>query len=372
MNRRFIWALSLIAASFALGTCSDSIYYTISQEVVPVEARVKGGPTNFAVFDGYMYVASGSRLFRYKNENWDEDAPRPGGRIKQIASAGNYLYALCYNDENPAGLTALMRYDGRSWTETRGDTGGYNTFQSVYAANGALFVGAERNDSFAILYIDGGIIKLLTVTGLKALLCGAAFYETDFFLCTEGHTINSQKTGGVYTCNANFSSGPDLVPNTNGVQFTGIISLKDSCAAIDRGGKLYTVTKAGISGSKAALTRESTGALAVWRDGNGAQRLLLAGRGSLVEGYTYGYMELDVTDGVFSESFSEPGENSPSSITDNNKELYISTIGKESVTHIFQAPPEVDAKMTLFASTQKNGVWSYKARDGKLQWNAEK
>jgi hypothetical protein len=371
MNKRFLFAMAA-AAAFTFGTCSDSVFYTISKEVTPVEALIKGGPANFAVYDNYMYAASGRKLFRYKDGNWSEALPRPGGRIRQLAAAGGYLYALCYADENLAGSTRLMRYDGSGWQETRGDTGGFNTFQSAYSANGTLFVGAERNDSFAILYVDGDAVKLLTMTGQKAMLCGAAFLETDYFLCTEGHTQNGVKTGGVYTANVNFSTGPTLIPNTSGIQFTGIITIKDSVAAMDRSGKLYAVTAAGLSVTNASLDRESTGALAIWRDGENAPRLLLAGRGSLVEGYTYGYMELNITDGVLSGNFSEPGENSPSTIIDNNKELYISTIGKESVTHLFQAPKEIDANMTLFASTQKNGVWSFKKRDGKWQWNAEK
>jgi hypothetical protein len=371
MNKRLLFALG-VSAVCAFGACSDSIYYTISKEVVQVEPRIKGGPSNFAVFNDYMYVASGSKLLRYKNENWDDKIPQPGGRVKHLASAGSALYALCYSDENLSGSTALRRFDGASWLDLSGDTGGYNTFQSFYSANGALFVGAERNDSFAILYVDGDALRLLTVTGLRAMLCGVVFYETDYYLCTEGHVRNNDKTGGVYTCNANFSLGQTPIPNTQGVQFNGIINLADSVAAIDRKGNLYAVTAQGISDSIASLGRESTGALAVWRDVSNAPTLLLAGRGALVEGYTYGYMELNITDSVSTWSFSEPGENFPSSITDNNKELYISTIGKESVTYLFQAPVEVDAKMTLFASTQKNGVWSYKERDGKLQWNAEK
>jgi hypothetical protein len=374
MNKRSLLALFLIAAVFTFGTCSDSIFYTISKEVTPVEARIKGGPTNFAVFENYMYVASGSKLFRYKDGNWDEAIPPHGGRIKQLASTGSHLYALCYNNENPAGSTALMRYDGSSWSDIRGgDTEGYDTFQSIYSANDEVFVGAERNDIFAILHIDGDGIKLLTRTGLRAMLRGAVFYETVYFLCTEGHTQNNDKTGGIYIYNADFFSRPILISKTNGVRFAGIISLKDSIAAIDRNGKLYTVTLSGIGEDPiTTLERESTGVLAIWRDKDNNPRLLLAGRGSLVEGYTYGYMELDITSGASFGNFSEPGEKLPSSITDLNKELYISTIGKESVTHLFQAPSGVDAKMTLFASTQKNGVWSYKERDGKLQWNAEK
>jgi hypothetical protein len=372
MNKRFLFVLCVIAAVFIFGTCSDSVFYTISKEVTPIEPRIKGGPTNFAVFDNYMYVASGSKLFRYKEGDWETEIPPPSGRIKQLASTEDYLYALCYNDVNMAGSTVLRRY-GRGdsiWSEIKGDTEGYDTFQSVYSAYNELFIGAEKNDLFAILHIVDDSIKLLTKTGLKAMLCGAVFYETVFFLCTEGYAPN--EASGIYIYNADYP--PTLIPKTNGIRFTGIINLGNSIAAIDRGGRLYSVTVSSIGNDLiASMGRESSGAIAVWQDAeNNAPTLLLAGRGSLVEGYTYGYMELNITNGVPSGNFNEPGEISPSSIKDYNKELYISTIGKESVAYLFQAPREVDANMTLFASTQKNGVWSYKERDGKLQWNAEK
>jgi hypothetical protein len=378
MNKRGLIALLFITGACAFCACSDSVYYAISKEVTPIEARIKGGPSNFAVFNNYMYVASASKLLRYKDGNWDDKFRQPVGRIKQLASTGSHLYALCYNDgENPAGSTALRRYVGDSsdWLKIEGDTKGYNTFQSIYSAGGELFIGAEKNDAFAILHVKDGKIENLVETGLKAMLCGAAFYETVCYLCTEGYAQNNDettKTGGIYYYNAESYPRPPLIPNSNGIRFTGIISLKDSVAAIDRGGKLYAVTTRGISAATASLGRESTGALAVWHDDGNAPRLLLAGRSALTEGYTYGYMELDITEAVSSWNFREPGEKQPSSIKDLNKELYISTIGKESVTHLFQAPFEVDKNMTLFASTQKNGVWSYRERDKILQWNAER
>jgi hypothetical protein len=370
MNKRFILTLA-VSAAFAFGACTDSIYYTISKEVTPVDARIKGGPSNFAVSDNYMYVASGSKLFRYQGGKWDDKKfSQPGGRIKQLASAGGRLYALCYNDDdNPTGTTALRRYAGDSsdWLEISGNTDGFNSFQSIYSANDELFIGAEKNNElFAILHVKDDKIEKLVETGSRAMLCGAAFYETVYYLCTEGYVRNDDKTGGIYFYNAEFD--PQPIPNSKGFRFTGIISLKDSVAAIDRSGKLYAVKVQGISDSSASLGRESTGALAIWRKG-GEPTLLLAGRGALAEGYTYGYLELDISSGVLSRNFSEPGTKSTSTVAD--KELYISSIGKESITHIFQAPVEVDNNMTLFASTQKNGVWSYKARDGKWQWNAE-
>lgn len=65
-----------------------------------------------------------------------------------------------------------------------------------------------------------------------------------------------------------------------------------------------------------------------------------------------------------SNSFREPGKTPPTTVGDN--ERYISSLGKVPVNHIFQAEDGV-----LFAATQKEGVWSYRKRDGVEMWNSE-
>jgi hypothetical protein len=106
--------------------------------------------------------------------------------------------------------------------------------------------------------------------------------------------------------------------------------------------------------------------------------MLLAGRQdslsySFTYGYTYGYLELELdTNGIKSgKNFIEPGKESVSTVNLGENERFQSTIGKNPVSYLFQVPPAIDANMILFASTQKNGVWSYRDRDGLYQWNAE-
>jgi hypothetical protein len=98
--------------------------------------------------------------------------------------------------------------------------------------------------------------------------------------------------------------------------------------------------------------------------------LLLAGADGSTA-YSYGYREIDLTwDGVKFDfgSFHEPGEGG-GPVNDN--EQYLSSLGNNPVHHLFQAPQNVDNDMVLFASTAKNGLWSYRIREGKPQWNAE-
>ncbi|MDR2134540.1 MAG: hypothetical protein LBP27_05475, partial [Treponema sp.] len=105
-------------------------------------------------------------------------------------------------------------------------------------------------------------------------------------------------------------------------------------------------------------------------------KLLLAGRqGSKTmttsSGYTNGYMEIEINNGVVNSNSAvhEPGVGSVTSAA--NNERYSSGIGKYPVNFLFQAPKNIDENMTLFASTQTQGLWSYRERDGEGQWNAE-
>ena len=191
--------------------------------------------------------------------------------------------------------------------------------------------------------------------------------------------------------------------------FTGIINISENyIAAININGDLYEIKGAVIT-PRASFndSRESTGALALWyRDKDDTTpSLLLAGRNeyyySTISRYTNGYVEIalgtyevEVKDPATGETvmnpdtnkpktekkfgimpdakFSEPGINSPTTIDNYNR--YLSSLGKKIINFFIQAPSTIDEKMTLFASTQKNGVWSYRDRhDGEGEtWNAEK
>jgi hypothetical protein len=396
MRKLFLSGMLSLTALFVFQACNDPVFYTISQEVKPVEPRIKGSPTNFVVFDNAMFVASGKSLHWYSNTGnepgWDNEknnVPQPGGRITCLAATDNYLYALCYDDSDSPSSAVVKRYNGSdSWEKLKSSTdlniGDYDSLQSVYAAGEVLFISAEKSNNFDILYFDesdvsANAIKKLAVAYIDESnnvekepeyageLCGAV-YDGAYYLCTKGE--------GIYKTD-NPSSGAILIESSSGIDFIGIINLGNTVTAITRKeGKLYDVQNPIIE-TDVVMGSLATGALAIWRQENSAeaQELLLSGRQYSLEyttssGYTYGYMELELDSGRIKTggNFREPGE-SPSSIDDNDR--YKSTIGKQPVKHIFQAPYEIDDKMTLFASTQKNGVWSYKKRDGTPQWNAE-
>jgi hypothetical protein len=148
--------------------------------------------------------------------------------------------------------------------------------------------------------------------------------------------------------------------------------------AITRNGRLFQITTSAATEISGAFANDrlATGALAVWQGSSNS--ILLVGRQdpaySTSTGYTHGYMEFVLnTEGGISGpvSFKEPGD-APSTIID--KEVYVSSLGKIPVNHIFQASTNVDEDRTLFASTQKDGVWSLRQHDVRPpnpHWNAE-
>ena len=383
-----IFCAVFASAIFALVCCNEPVFWSISQAVEPADPRIEGGPTNFAVFKDAVYVATGSSLHKYtggNSEGWNNDIP-PGGRIVQIASTGEYLFALCYrqSSSNIAENTVLKRFDGGKWEELEG-----SGIQQIYAAGDKLFFGTGSSSSFTLHYVDNSetpSVKNLTGENVTGDLRGAAFDGTDNYICTTNNGVfRMNSTSGEAVSIPILSDGEEKKSSSE--KFTGMINLggaSNTILLITRNGRLFTVKGDNLeSVENVSLgNRMSTGALAIWIDkDDDSKRLLLAGRqDSLVysvnSGYTYGYLELELdyngVNGIKAESqFREPGIRTPSSVIDGDNERYKSTIGKYPVNFIFQTPQSIESDMILFASTQKNGVWSYRQRKGGPQWNAE-
>ena len=390
-KRPFVYVIfSLI---IALGACNDPVFYMISVEPPLVEPLIGGSPTNFTVFNKEVYVASGRRIFSYDGKNWKSLSSQPGGRIMRLAATDSYLYALCFTDSG--GNTILRRFSAAGkWEDLTGVTDGYNRLQSVYAANDKVFIGAERNGLFIILYMadDDTGYSPLTPGGTDeepvGMLCGIAYDDSIYYLCTGPSFRRTNPeipvSSTVYVAQQITDPETTTARKIEDVTFTGIINLgNNNILAISRSGDLYNVNAdADITVVKdiSLEGRPSTGALAVWVDkDDDSRRLLLAGRQDRLDyavdsGYTYGYMELELDPGGINgikagKDFNVPGTFPSSSVAD--YERYVSTIRKYPVNHIFQTPKSIDPEMTLFASTQKNGVWSYRQRGSEKIWNAE-
>jgi hypothetical protein len=384
-NKNILFILLAIAA---LVSCrQDPIFYTISRENKILDPIIMGSPTNLVYSQKHecIYVASGSTLHRYKDGVWDDpEAPsKPGGKIVQLASSGDYLYALCFEDKDTDAVSSIKQFDGENWKEIGGDISNFYSAQHVYSAGDEVFISGVNSSiysiAYSILYLDENY-ETKILPGVTGEITGAVYYGGFYYIVT--------KNNGIFKTADPASGEASSIAGSEGYKFTGIINLGANVAAITRDGNLYYVYPDSISVSIANFgSRFATGTLAVWQNPyNPGERLLLAGRQDELEystnsGYVYGYLELELEAGSVKAGavFVEPGLTAANvtSVFDRDNDGYKTSIGTYPVNSILQSPSEIDSAMTLFASTQKNGVWSYRDRretgasEPDWQWNAE-
>lgn len=361
MKKTLIKLIFLFSIVFILGACNDPIFFLVHEEIPILKPFIDGSPTNFVILGDDMYVASGKKIFIYrKNTNKWAEWGKLEGRVVGLAATNSSLYALYLKNDSA---------DGRIRNCSSGSDLNFLNVQSIHASDDVLFACVRNDDTYTISYINNsstGTFQNIAHSELH----GVASNSTYYYLCV---------SEGIYCVEKSLSTTSlQVLGNDNG--FTGIIELKnDFVAAITDDGKLYEIKNLEIR--KAAEfndDRYSTGALALWYRYNTdtMPSLLLVGRKEIYystsSSYTNGYVEitLNTTTGSISGSgFSEPGKGTPTSI--DNYDPYLSSLGKKPVNHIIQTPATIDSNMTLFASTQQDGVWSYKDRGSGELWNAE-
>lgn len=372
----FCKIIILLGFGFIFSCGQDPIFFTISTEPIPIKPRIPGGPTGMVVTNNIMYVASGS-LHWYAGGSWNSGSnytPQPGGRVLGLAATTKYLYALCLS--GTGNNTVLRRIETTTKTAWEGVSisGGYPLIQTIYAdpSTNMLFAGAmsATSGSLGILSISDNDTSLTLLESDTELLSGAVYSSPNYYLCTRGK--------GVYI--ANGSPPPPLsatqLTGSQGRLFMGMIKLDDTAKTIiaveRKGGTLFKVESTGLT-PVGATDKFATGALTLWQDdATGTKKMLIAGRQedlttTATTSFSHGYVEFDYeTDGTIG------GRREPSVSIHGNTDRYNATIGKHPINHMYQAISAIDSNMTLFASTQSAGLWSYRDRaDGGWQWNAE-
>jgi len=404
-------------------SCSDDIYYKISVELPLIQPRIKGSPTNFVVFNGKMYVATGKSLYVYNGseEEWTWTKKPFSENIAQLAVTDSRIYAFCYEDREKDVYRKIK------WSET-GETGewkedlpeisgDFNVIQSIYSANDKLYIGAKKKDAneYAVhVYFfdasDGYKIDTIFSGVGPAFLNGVEYDGTTTYISTlNGIFADREKLKPGKPGERIFKKIESDVSN-----FVGIIMLPDgTITAINRSGALYKieifdqeificssadceneddlgseetvcpkcgepVKKENVKNkrtkeiTKLPNDRWASGAIALWKDRkNPSNQLLLIGRRdreyTTTTGYTYGYMELELDNAgsiIETAAFKEPGIGNVTTVDDNSR--YASSLGTVPINHLFQSPEGI-----LFAATHQSGVWSYRFRDNENVWNAE-
>jgi len=349
MMKTYFKLLIFFSIIALFGSCSDPIFHTVFQETPKLKPLIGGSPTNFVTFNSKLYVASGKKIWEYNGTSWKEYI-KLSGFVGNLAATNSSLYVTYIKGNGNDGRIKIFTSTPDYYDLP------ISNVQSIHAVDNVLFA---CNSSGTISYTtdNATFTQISTATGI---LNGVASDSTHYYLCTDKGIFCASK------------SSPSTATSISDKNFVGIINTSTNIiAAISNDGKLYQVTNTGIT-EKASFPddkRNPTGMLAVWSDGTDS--LLLAGRReyyySTSTGYTNGYLEIALdASGNITGSFGNPGKSC-------NYDSYVSSLGKEPVNHFIQTPSSIDTNKTLFASTQKNGVWSYRDRnDGNgITWNAE-
>jgi len=376
MKISIIKLLIILLIIFSLGSCNDAIFYKITVEPPLVDPLIGGSPTNFVEYNNKLYVASGRKIFSYgKNEEsgnneWSEWIILDSF-VLNLAVAGDSFYAL-YLSSNSGKIRRY--YNGGNSSEEVNLSG---NVQSIHALDNFLFVSVRNsnNNIYKFYYKEEGAADFNEISlektnsgPLDCMIKGVAFDITHYYLCTDYGIFCIDKSV------PDFSSYSILAENYS---LTGITNLNSDCvAAIAKNGRLCEISSAVISKEVSfGDSHYATGALAVWRN-EGTPTLLLVGRGeeyySSTSSYSNGYLEiaLDTTGRILDgAAFIEPGKTQPTSIDDYDR--YSPSLGKKLIYYIIQTPASIDENMTMFASTSKSGLWSYRDHGEGITWNAE-
>jgi hypothetical protein len=408
--KRFYPLLGILAGLFLASCNQDSIFYDISIEPDPKDPLIKGMPANLVRLNNKIYTASlsSSVIWEYGNSggHWTMTTLDPGGSIRGMAGAGNYLYVLILTGQRPE-TAQLKRIDlqnapadwtnpGASWEDggawepigMGGAAANYRRLQSIYSANGEVFLSAQRTGDerqYAIFYVNVNAGNELSLLKDKtALLQGIAWDGGDYYLATAGNGIfkRSGSPGSAITGGPEQVSSGNLNLNSETLLVMGIMNVGGGrIIAAAKNNLLFYLEGTGFKTISTGGTNSLTGAMALWTDpdGTGEQLLLLGAQGgttSLNHGYREVSLDLSLPEGLTGVNreppdagygtlyLNKPGAGVPSSVEPGETAKYEASIGTHPVLTIIQASPN---DSLIFAGTSKNGLWSYRDK----QWNAE-
>jgi hypothetical protein len=349
IKRLFLIVSSLLTITAFFACDQDHIFYKISQEVEATDPRIMGGPTAIVTLGDALYSASrmGKTVHKYEKDSWQR-LPSPGGKILELATDTVSLFALIGEPMEP---TRIMKYTDPTWEKVA--DGDFETIKGAGDETTGLIFASTKTKVSAY---DGDGVEKKTMEPGKILM-GAASLGGVYYLAV------AEK--GVFTYDGvDFS--PEAITGSKDKNTVGILAVGNEIVAVTRGGEILWGDSNKFQ-SAGSVNHYLTGAMSLW----GTNQLLLIGihQGSSTSTSTVlGYREIVLENSALPAQLSlyKPGSHSPSTVS--NEDKYDSTIGIHVVTDIAQAK---DSKGTLFAATARNGLWSYRSRDGSDVWNAE-
>jgi len=377
INRFKIFLLVLVL--FLFSCKQDSIFYDISNEPEPKDPLINGSPTNIVAVKNRIYTGTrfSNKIFFYANNNgilaWDT-INLPTGYLGQLATDGDDLYVLIFQNRDPLNSSVIRKYNISSniWEMTYVKSG--YSIQTIFGTGNMIFAGGQyqnNRQNFAIMYLDKTSNSLDIIKYGTSLLKGAAQNASGVVhLATAGN--------GMFTFNeSSFDTTP--VSGTEKANLNGLINVGGYLVAVGADGTVYSDIAGRFNNVNAGVN--FTGAMCIWLDRKNQFKpsLLLLGIRGQGTSLTHGYREMVLDNGKPTFNIKSPGDDSPTSVV--NKAKYAAGIGTHPVESIMQlrdvnnnGPLNYGSytddpawEPPIFATTAKNGLWAYR----KGEWNAE-
>jgi hypothetical protein len=349
--------IALLIPLVLLAACKqDPIFTMISSEVEPKAPLISGSPSKMVKDkNGSIYVANGKLWKCAADGRWGQVGGAPS-KIYSIAAGEDDVYLLSVDNSD----TSVHRLGGGVISNPTG----YGMIQGLYSDGGenpgAVYAGAMSGDeNYAILKLTGGV--LTSIQSIGSPLAGVAKKDDITYFATARNGILRRDSSGTFTAIGG-----------SGYSIAGIINADENIIAVTGSG---TILKVDVTNNTITYIDTSlyfTGGLTVYNgnETNGKVKLLLLGVKNDI--YDMGYREIDLTpnsDGSINFTLYVPGERASLS-TVSGRDRYEATLAKYSVNSLIQLntdPGGDDGLPALFASTQKDGLWSYRNNE----WNAE-
>ncbi|MDR2510171.1 MAG: hypothetical protein LBC77_05965 [Spirochaetaceae bacterium] len=343
---------AFLAIALVFTACDQfPIFFTISHEVAPKKAKIPGSPSKIVAGVDTLYVCNGDvwKAVSGSSWRWSSLSKPSSGPVRDLAHTTSALYALTLGSKDHT--STIWKYTS-SWTKVA--SAGNMRYQAIFNAGSDLVASAwsgsasENGRDYSIVKIADDGTETVLKPGVNQLT-GIA----NGFYATLGSGI--------------FDSSFNQIAGTENKAIVGITEYEiGGFAAVSKDGYFFWG-----SGSSAQLKSYSplsfTGAICNWTDLSNNKLLLIGVR---LNSTQFGYHEMRVPDGIGGALY-YPGEGSPTSVSD--RETYTTTIETRALNSIKQAgAPSQDGLPLLFASTQSDGLWSFR-RDGGSRpvWNRE-
>ena len=355
--------MCLLLFTLVISCDQEPLFWDVAREYPPIEPDIDGHPSKIVRLGTSLYVSNRDYVWVYDttagNPIWVKMPLQPSGKTIDLAVASSALYAL---DQNGT----ILKGDGTTWSgpiNTHSSFANSGRILCIYTGGSYLFAGALTGDPSKVndyvIHVINSSDQIINTALQTGLLMGVADYSGSSYLGTLGK--------GMYSSSGGSTPSP----------FSGFESYIVGLAS---GSRLYAVTRrivqfydgSSVTSHSSTGGYTYTGGISVWTHSTGDLLLVSLQRSS--GSYGYGYREILIDpSGNLIGGLKVPGDSAPSSVEIGSQ--HISAIGKHAVNylHVVASSDSEDDnnRPIIFASTAKNGLWSYRTRKGEAQWNGE-